>query len=162
MFADDVYAKEVAAVDRYFAAVVNPADAPDDFAARTAEIEAAEATVQDTLLSRLLIPPQAALVGSIQRATADLRGVQCLAALKRWQLEHADPPADLAAVVKAANMPGVPIDPFSGEPFRMANVNGQPAIYSLGPDGRDDHALVEWDRSPGSQGDMVFRAGPTQ
>jgi hypothetical protein len=157
MFAENVYANEVAALDRYFAAVLSPANTPENFANLAVRLKAAEESVEKTLLVRTLIPPQAAVLGSIQRATANIRGVQCLAALKRWQLEHADAPADLSAVVKAANMPDVPLDPYSGKPLRLATVNGQPVIYSVGADGRDDQALLEWDRYPNSSGDMVFR-----
>ena len=91
-----------------------------------------------------------------------MRGTQCLVALRRWQLEHADPPKDLETIVKAAGMPGVPIDPYSGQPLRMAVLDGKPVIYSVGPDGKDDKAQLEWDQwnqQPGNAGDLIFRLG---
>ena len=41
-------------------------------------------------------------------------------------------------------MPGVPMDPYSDQPLRMGSVAGKPVIYSVGPDGKDDKAQVEW------------------
>jgi len=53
----------------------------------------------------------------------------------------------------------VPIDPYSGKPLRMAIVDGEPVIYSIGKDGRDDGGRIDsrGDRSPG---DQVFRLPP--
>jgi hypothetical protein len=59
-------------------------------------------------------------------------------------------------------MPGVPIDPYFGEPLRMAVIDGKPVIYSVGPDGQDDQASIEWNLideylHPRKKGDFVFR-----
>jgi hypothetical protein len=58
-----------------------------------------------------------------------------------------------------AGIPGVPIDPYSGQPLRMAVLWGEPVIYSVGRDGKDDHGRVEeWDRNRRKwQGDLIFR-----
>ena len=79
------------------------------------------------------------------REEATLRGTQCLIALRRWQLEHEELPQDLDTLVKAAGMPGVPIDPYSDQPLRMTVIEGKPVIYSVGPDGKDDKALSDWE-----------------
>ena len=94
---------------------------------------------------------------AIRRGEARLRGTQCLVALRRWQLEHADAPSNLETLVKAAGMPGVPMDPFSDQPLRMGAVVGKPVIYSVGPDGKDDKAQVEWNLVPTKPGDFIFQ-----
>ncbi len=60
-------------------------------------------------------------------------------------------------------MPGVPIDPYSNQPLRMGSVAGKTVIYSVGFDGEDDKAQVEWNFYLGKPGDFVFRfETPTQ
>ena len=67
----------------------------------------------DTVFAGFLIPAEESIVDTIRRGEARLRGTVCLVALKRWQLQHADAPSDLLALVKAAGLPRVPIDPYS-------------------------------------------------
>jgi hypothetical protein len=90
------------------------------------------------------------------RYQAALRGTQCLVALRRWQLEHSQPPKDLDTVVKAAGMPGVPIDPYCDQPLRMTLLQGEPVVYSVGEDGKDDRAMADW-RFGSQPGDLLFR-----
>ncbi len=93
--------------------------------------------------------------------TALLRGSKCLAALRRWQLEYTSPPKEMQSVTKRAGMTASPIDPYSGGPFRLATVDAQTVVYSIGPDGRDDNGLDETitetvpDAAAGR--DLVFR-----
>jgi hypothetical protein len=51
----------------------------------------------------------------------------------------------------------VPIDPYSDQPFRIGTVEGKTVIYSVGPDGKDDKAQVEWDWGPNNPGDFIFQ-----
>ena len=61
-------------------------------------------------------------------------------------------------MVKPAGIATVPADPFSDAPLKMTVVNGETVIYSIGPDGQDDKALIEWDpRVDPKKGDIVFR-----
>jgi hypothetical protein len=92
------------------------------------------------------------------REEATLRGTQCLISLRRWHLDHEDLPKDLDTLVKDAGMPGMPIDPFSDQPLRMTVIGKTPVIYSVGPDGKDDKALSEWEGGPG---DLIFRLEPS-
>ena len=94
---------------------------------------------------------------SSRKNKARLRGTQCIVALRRWQLQHADAPPDLETLVNAAGMPRVPIDPYSNQPLRMGTVKGKTVIYSVGPDGKDDKAQVEWNLAPGKPGDYIFQ-----
>jgi len=99
-------------------------------------------------------------VHAFLRDETSLRGTQCLVALRRWQLEHREPPKDLETLVKAAGMKGVPIDPYSDQPLRMTMLENVPVVYSVGPDGKDDGARTVWDGHPDHPGDMVFRMEP--
>ena len=65
----------------------------------------------------------------------------------------------LAAFITAfgdAGLPAVPPDPFDGKPMRLAKIGGNPVVYSVGKDGRDDGGLhdSEGDRH---EGDLTFR-----
>ncbi len=103
-------------------------------------------------------PADGAVFIAIDREQAFFRGAECLIALRRWQLEHDAQPDDLESVAKAAGMTAVPVDPFSDAPMKMTVVNGEAVIYSVGPDGQDDNALVEWDpKVDPNKGDIVFR-----
>ena len=77
-------------------------------------------------------------------------------ALRLWKSRSKELPNNLEAVVKAAGMPHVPIDPYSGQPLRMAIIDGEPVIYSVGKDGRDDGGRIDSD-SDRKPGDQTFR-----
>ncbi len=163
MLSDEDYAKEVAVLNRYFTTILALAEQPNFRQKGEADIKAAEAPILETTLASFVILPQSqsSLIRAIRRSEAHLRGTQCLVALKRWQLEHAaKAPPDLAMLVKAAGMPGVPLDPYSDQPLRMGSVAGQPVIYSVGADGKDDKAQVEWNFYADGPGDFIFRFEP--
>lgn len=124
------------------------------------EIKAKKRTLASVLL-REMLPALPAVSEASTRTLANLRGTQCLIALKRWQLEKGPAGQDLAAITKAAGMAQVPIDAYDDQPFRMATVAGQPVIYSVGPDGKDDGGAVSWNEQhqykPGGPGDYTFR-----
>ena len=112
-------------------------------------------------LPAAVILGRAGLSEAVVRDQTWLRATQCLIALRRWQLTQTAPPPDLAAVVKAAGMPQVPIDPYSDRPLLMTTLAGQPVVYSVGKDGKDDQARVEWDlKLDNPQGDILFRLVP--
>jgi len=162
MLSDEDYAKEVEAVNRFFASILTLAEQPNLWRMRGEEIEAALAPSRKTLRETTLVDflqPEVYLnmYGTIRRSKARLRGTQCLIALRRWQLEHAEAPPDIETLVKAASMPGVPMDPYSDQPLRMGLLAGKTVIYSVGPDGKDDKAQVEWNLAPGKPGDYIFQ-----
>jgi hypothetical protein len=108
----------------------------------------------------LLIKPEIqVLISAPGRDLANLRGTECLVALRRWQVVQKTPPTDLLAVCKAAGLPAVPIDPHSGKPMKMAVVDGSPVVYSIGIDGKDDGGLVD-SKFEAVPGDILFRLGP--
>ncbi len=53
-------------------------------------------------------------------------------------------------------MPEVPIDPYSGKPLRMTIIDGEPVIYSIGQDGRDDGGRID-SNADRKLGDQTFR-----
>ncbi|OHB66210.1 MAG: hypothetical protein A2V70_12275 [Planctomycetes bacterium RBG_13_63_9] len=161
MLSDQDYAKEVDALNRFFASILALAEQPRSLRQEMVDIEAAQALVlEKTLFAKLLIPAESTCLRAIRRNEAILRGTQCLIALRRWQLEHEELPKDLDTLVKAAGMPGVPIDPFSDRPLLMTVIEGKAVIYSVGPDGKDDKALSESMPGTGEPGDLIFRLGP--
>jgi hypothetical protein len=104
----------------------------------------------------LMHPEQVRLV------TVRRRLAMCLVAVARGRLAGANEPADLAAMVRAAGFPNVPVDPYSGVPLRMTEVNGQPIFYSVGPDGDDDQARANfvgwgWPFENPPDGDICLR-----
>ena len=116
------------------------------------------------LLIAAILPPLVPFSQAIARHRTYHRGTKCLVALRRWQLEHDTPPSDLTAVIQAAGMKEVPTDPFSGQPMRMTMVNGEPVIYSVAMDGKDDRGRVDvWESSQrGKLGDLLFRLNASQ
>jgi hypothetical protein len=109
-----------------------------------------------TLYSRaaaILMPPARAMAQIQARAELAPRAAECLVALTLWKSRSREVPSDLDTVVKAAGLPRVPIDPYSGQPLRMAIIDGEPVIYSIGKDGRDDGGRIDSDadRKPGDQ-----------
>jgi hypothetical protein len=158
MLSDDDYAKEVQTLNDFFTSILALADQQTSRRQEVMEIEAAEDPVlKTTLLARMVIPAEVAFVNAICRSKARLRGTQCLVALRRWQLEHTDEAPDLETLVKAAGMTSIPIDPYSGKPLRMGSDVGKQVIYSVGPDGKDDKAEVEWNWAQKGLGDFIFR-----
>ena len=58
--------------------------------------------------------------------------------------------------MKEAGLTSVPVDPFDGQPIRFAIVDGQPTVYAVGRDGRDDGGKIDNARTPDS-GDVLLR-----
>lgn len=92
---------------------------------------------------------------------ANRRCARCLAAIRHWEMGHSSPPSDLLTLVKAAGMSDVPIDPYSGQPLKMTTTRGQPVVYSVGMDGKDDRAQIRWNTGTQQpEGDLIFRLPP--
>jgi hypothetical protein len=157
LLSDEDYANDVKAVDRYFATLLSTAERPDFLRTGDADFDAAWEPMKKTVLAALILPAENALLDRLRLSAARFAGVECLVALRRWQLEHDQPPRDLETLVRAAGMPAVPADPFSDQPLHMGAVDGKVVIYSVGPDGKDDQAQVEWDYGWRDPGDLVFR-----
>lgn len=126
------------------------------FAAIEAKYLAKDAPDGTTLL-RLTTPAIPVLITSAARDAFYLRSAQALLALRRWELTHRTPPPSLGAACADAKMRNVPIDPFSDGPLKLATVDGGTVVYSIGPDGRDDHAQVDSEKGKKPEGDLIYR-----
>lgn len=124
---------------------------------RAAALQAEEKLQADTVL-----------LGSLSKVTeladvttwwgATLNSLHCVVAVRRWELEHTEPPQDLLMAVRQSGMPFVPVDPYGGGPLRMSSLNDEAIIYSVGPDTFDDQGKkVTRSTDPDEQGDIVFR-----
>jgi hypothetical protein len=81
----------------------------------------------------------------------------CLLALRQWRLSNRGLPNSLASIVVGAGLKSVPIDPYDGKPCKLAAVDGEPFVYSVGRDGKDDGGLVDSDRDQRPAGDLIYR-----
>jgi hypothetical protein len=95
-------------------------------------------------------PALVACSQAMGRETASLRATECLIVMRRWQLTHRGLPRALLVAAREAGLKAVPADPFNGKPMRVAVLRGQPIVYSVGKDGRDD----------GGQKDSIFDSQP--
>jgi hypothetical protein len=68
---------------------------------------------------------------------AEQSALDVLIAAHRYKLRHGRFPADLASI-DADLLAGDPIDPYTGEPMGYRLIEGEPRIYSVGPDRDDD------------------------
>jgi hypothetical protein len=103
-----------------------------------------------------LLPPTSTLAQSEARVEVQTRAYECLVAIRLWKFSKRPLPSDLSVITKAAGLPRVPVDSYSGTPLRMAIIDREPVIYSIGKDGRDDGGRVDsfYDSKPG---DQIFR-----
>jgi hypothetical protein len=98
-----------------------------------------------------------AVVRAHGRTIASLRADMCLLALRQWKLSNRGLPKGLASIVVGAALKSVPIDPYDGQACRFAVVDGEPMVYSVGRDGKDDGGLVDSDRDQRPSGDLIYR-----
>ena len=81
---------------------------------------------------------------SLASSKARLRIALGLVAVRSWQLAHGrSVPPSLEAAVKEAGLKSVPVDPYDEQPIRFAIVDGQPTVYAVGRDGRDDGGKID-------------------
>jgi hypothetical protein len=98
-----------------------------------------------------------AFAQSLGNSQARVRAAIGMVSVRRWQLTHAgEEPKTLEAAARDAKLETVPADPFDGAPLRYAIVDGQPTVYSIGQDGKDDGGKLDNARSPAS-GDVLLR-----
>ncbi len=100
-----------------------------------------------------------------------LPALKALVALHQWRIKHKGTlPSSLEEVMKDLGYPDLPIDAFSNMPLRLTVLNGEPVIYSVGPNGVDEQAKIKSRFSlqadpvtrrlndpTQSKGDLIFR-----
>jgi hypothetical protein len=130
------------------------------FAPRIQRITALKPGDGGEVLSRVLRamkPDWSSFTQSVGRAIATVRAWECWASLRRWQLTYRGRrPRDLATATKAAGLKSVPVDPYDGNPMRMATVGGRLVIYSVGKDGRDDGGEKDSKYDTQPSGDLIY------
>jgi hypothetical protein len=106
--------------------------------------------------ARLLRFDAAIVIEALARAEANLHGLECLAAVRRFQITHKTLPRNLSAACREAGLKAVPTDPYSGQPLKFAVQDGQPVVYSVGKDGKDDGGKLD-SKNNTQPGDLIFR-----
>ena len=149
-------------VSRYYGSLLNLSGVP--YSARFKRLQVVKTIggndVLTRVLKKLIIEPEA-FASAWARSTASLHTVEGLIAIRRWQLTHSGVPADLASVIQGSPLKSIPIDPYDAKPIRMAVIDGQPVIYVVGYDGKDDHAKLDAGYEPRKAGDILYRLPAT-
>lgn len=107
----------------------------------------------------LYLPSIDGVVDTLDRRAASRRATATMLALERYRLARGRYPDALAELVPDF-LDALPLDPWSGEPFRYFNLTRSGTaphygLYALGPDMQDDGGKRS--DSPGREGtDMVF------
>ena len=65
-----------------------------------------------------------------------------LLAAERHRLKTGEWPGSIAAIDPGL-LPVAPVDPFTGQAFRMERRDGQILIYSVGPNLKDEHGAYD-------------------
>jgi hypothetical protein len=73
---------------------------------------------------------------------AELGAMVLLLAAERQRLKTGGWPASIAAI-DVRILPKPPVDPFSGQAFRMEHRDGQLFVYSIGPNRMDEHGAFD-------------------
>ncbi len=77
-----------------------------------------------------------------RRYEAELGSMVVLLAAERHRLRHGDWPVSIEAIEDDL-LPQMPLDPFSGEVFRLHRPEGRFVVASIGPNGQDDGGEYE-------------------
>jgi hypothetical protein len=108
---------------------------------------------QYTVLLPLLLSPAVATASSaFSRYHTDLAANAILVAAERHRRKTGQWPASVAAIDRTI-IPSAPADPYSGESFRMEHRDGRLFVYSVGPNGVDEHGEYEPRRWMSGEGD---------
>ncbi|MGD0770497.1 MAG: hypothetical protein ABSB42_20115 [Tepidisphaeraceae bacterium] len=103
------------------------------------------------LFTSILAPSLSRAFDTLARVEAGDACAQTAVAMTRFRLDHGMFPSHLDDLVPNY-LDAVPIDPFDGQPLRLAIKNGQWIIYSVGPDGVDDGGV----EMVNGKGDVIF------
>ncbi len=103
------------------------------------------------MLPLLLMPATSAASSAFGRSQAELAATAILIAAERHRRKNGKWPASVDAIDPSI-LPDPPADPFTGKPFRMEHLDGQLVIYSLGPNGKDEHG--EYDPKRWNKGEV--------
>ena len=106
----------------------------------------------------LMTPTTEPIMRALARMTASFHATECLVALRRRQLAgHRGAPSDMATLIASAGLKAVPTDPYDGKKMKLATLNGEPIVYAVGSDGKDDGGQKDSDRDQRPTGDVIYR-----
>jgi hypothetical protein len=147
--------KSRAALLRYFSQALEMTRLPPQ--EQDAALNRLEQTARDMpFAARMLAPTLKRIVTTDHRTRALLLCGASALASERYRLVHGRWPTSLDELVPKL-LERVPNDPFDGEPLRFRRCALGTAIYSVGPDGRDDQSTSEDDPRRSRSDDLVFR-----
>lgn len=102
------------------------------------------------------------IVNSIMIYQTQQGMMEALTATRKWYLtkKATTNGKTLEEVTKAAGLEAAPLDSFSGKPLKLIWTGSGPAVYSVGPDRKDDDGklllgTVGEDQKPSTKGDMI-------
>lgn len=110
-----------------------------------AELERVRATWYGKLVATLpllMMPAVAVVDGAQSRYQSELGATAILLAAERHRRRTGNWPASSNAIDPAI-LPHPPLDPFSGQPFRIERHDGEFLVYSPGPNMKDEHGAFE-------------------
>jgi hypothetical protein len=93
-------------------------------------------------LPLLLMPALYSSSSAHSRYQCELGATAILLAAERHRRKAGDWPASIASIDPSI-LPVAPVDPFSGQAFRMEHRDGQLFIYSIGPNRKDEHGAYD-------------------
>jgi hypothetical protein len=96
---------------------------------------------QKGLFFAVFTPAYFRAIDASSEAQATAACAQTAVAMTRYRLDHGALPARVEDLVPAY-LEAVPLDPFDGQPLRLAIRNDQWIIYSIGPDLKDDGGVA--------------------
>jgi hypothetical protein len=102
----------------------------------------------------LFCPAVDAAGSAFARYQSELGATVILIAAERYRRKTGQWPASIAAIDKSI-LPIVPLDPYSGGPFRMSRNDGKLLIYSIGPNRKDEGGVYEPERLTKGERDDV-------
>lgn len=88
----------------------------------------------------------------------EFNGTLCLIAVQRYAIVHRKPPERLDDALREAGVTSAPEDPFDGHSMRYAVLDGEPVVYSVGPDRIDHGGRKSW-RNGSQPGDIILGIG---
>jgi hypothetical protein len=139
----------------------------DAWEARIARVKESRFGIYTATLPLLMTPALRASSSAFSRYQAELGAAATFLAAERHRRKAGAWPESVAAIERDL-LPKPPLDPFSGQPFRMEHRDGRLFVYSIGPDRVDEHGeynVIVWGKGgPDDVGaigwDMGLRGRP--
>ncbi len=130
----------------------------DEWEAEIQRVKRRQIGIYTATLPLLMMPAVSTSSSAESRFQCGLGATAILLAAERHRRKTGDWPASIAAIDRSL-LPDAPLDPFSGQAFRMDRRDGQLFIHSIGPNHRDEHGAYDPKRwTKGGPDDVGVRA----